>query len=72
MPEVIVPTVDNAESDVTALVARPPAVFTALPIAVKTPVPVDVVDGATPAPPPITSALAVKTPDVAHVLAELK
>jgi hypothetical protein len=37
-----------------------------------TPVPVVVVDGATPAPPPIISAFAARMDDVAHVLALLK
>ena len=71
-PVVIVPTVVRDERDVTALVTRPPAVFTAFAIAVKTPVPVLTVEGATPAPPPTTIAFDVKTPDVAHVDALLK
>jgi len=77
-PDVIVPTVAREDADVrelrvvTALVARPPDVFTALAIAVKTPVPVVTVEGATPAPPPTTIAFDVKTPDVAHVDALLK
>ena len=68
VPVAIVPTVDKDASVardvadvkelrvVTALVARPPAVFTALPIAVKTPVPVVVVAGDAPVPPPMTIA----------------
>jgi hypothetical protein len=42
------------------------------PRAVTTPVPVVIVLGAMPAPPPIIKALAVKTALDAHVLAELK
>jgi hypothetical protein len=84
VPDVIVPTVakdasvvrdvaDVSEFNVvTALVAKPPEVFTALPIAVKTPVPVVVVAGVAPAPPPITMAFAAKTAEEAQVDAELK
>ena len=78
MPDVIVPTVARADADVkelrvvTALVARPPALFTLLPIAVKTPVPVVVVAGDAPAPPPMTMALAAKAAEEAHIDAELK
>lgn len=53
---------------VPSTVTKPPVVFTALLIAVTTPVPVVVVDGATPAPPPITMALAVNAALVAHVV----
>jgi hypothetical protein len=42
-------------------------VFTALPIAVRTPVPVVVVLGAFPAPPPITMALVASAPEEAQV-----
>ena len=84
VPDVIVPTVDKEASVardvadvselsvVTALVAKPPAVFTALPMAVRTPVPVVVVAGVAPAPPPMTMAFAAKTPEEAQVEAELK
>jgi hypothetical protein len=78
VPDVIVPTVakDDAEvnepSEVTALVIKPPAEFTLLPMAVKTPVPVVVVTGDAPAPPPITMAFAAKAAEEAHVELELK
>jgi hypothetical protein len=49
-----------------------PAVPTFVPKAVKTPVPVVVVEGATPAPPPITIAFAANAADVAQVVALLK
>ena len=48
---------------------KEPAEPTATPKAVTTPVPVVIVDGATPAPPPITRALAAKAPDDAQVVA---
>ena len=48
-------------------VGKPLAVFVLLPRAVTTPVPVVVVAGATPAPPPKTIALAANTAEVAQV-----
>jgi hypothetical protein len=44
-------------------VTSPPVLFVLLPIAVTTPVPVVVVDGATPAPPPIIIAFAARRAD---------
>ena len=49
-------------------VGNPLAVFVLLPMAVVTPVPVVVVLGATPAPPPITRAFAANAAEVAHVV----
>ena len=50
-------------------VIKAPAEPTLTPRAVTTPVPVVVVEGAAPAPPPITKALAAKAAEVAHVVA---
>lgn len=60
--------VPNAPLNKTIAPALP--VFT--PSAVNTPVPVVVVEGDAPAPPPIIIALAVKSPDDAHVEVEEK
>ena len=49
------------------LTTKAPAEPTAVPSAVTTPVPVVVVDGATPAPPPITKAFAARAAEDAHV-----
>ena len=49
------------------LTTNAPADPVLTPSAVTTPVPVVMVDGATPAPPPLTSAPAARTADVAHV-----
>ena len=58
---------------VPVFVTKPPEPeLTAIPKAVITPVPVVVVDGATPAPPPITRALAANTPDEAQVVPDEK
>jgi len=54
------------------LTTNAPAVPTATPKAVTTPVPVVIVLGATAAPPPITSAFAASAALVAHVVALLK
>lgn len=54
------------------LVVNAPAEPTATPKAVTTPVPVVVVAGAAPAPPPITKAFAAKAADVAQVVPLLK
>jgi hypothetical protein len=51
------------------LTTNEPAVPVFTPKAVTTPVPVVVVLGAAPAPPPITKALAVRAADEAHALA---
>lgn len=51
---------DAAVKD-TGLVSNPPEAFVLIPTAVMTPVPVVVVAGAVPAPPPITRALAVRS-----------
>jgi len=67
-----VPTVVKDERVATAEVAIPPLVLTAFPIAVRTPVPVVVVDGAEPAPPPIMIALAASKALVAIFVVELK
>jgi hypothetical protein len=50
------------------LTTKAPADPTFTPRAVTTPVPVVVVDGATPAPPPMTKALAANAAEVSHVL----
>jgi hypothetical protein len=60
--------VPNAPLKVTNAPAEP----TLVPSAVKTPVPVVVVAGALPAPPPIIKAFAINAADVAQVDAELK
>ena len=62
VPELGVP---NAPLKVTNAPAEP----TFTPKAVATPVPVVIVDGATPAPPPIIKALAAKAAEVAQVVA---
>ena len=49
------------------LTTKAPALPVLTPKAVRTPVPVVVVEGATPAPPPITKALAAKAPEDASV-----
>ena len=72
VPEVMVPTVANEARLVTALVTSPPAVLTALPIAVTTPAPVAMLEGAAPAPPPTTIALAPSKPDELSAVVELK
>jgi hypothetical protein len=68
----IVPTLVSEERVVTEPVAKPFVVLTLLPMAVRTPVPVVVVDGATPAPPPMTIAFAAKAAEDAHVVPLLK
>ena len=52
---------------VPSIVVKPPVELVLFPRAVTTPVPVVVVDGAAPAPPPITKALAAKAAEVAQV-----
>ena len=54
--------------ELASLTTMPLAAFVALPRAVRTPVPVVVVAGAAPAPPPITRALAARAADDAHVV----
>jgi hypothetical protein len=61
--------VTNAGEVVRLIAPEPLAVN---PRAVRTPVPVVVVAGATPAPPPTTKAFAASAADEAHVEAELK
>ena len=54
------------------LTTNAPAVPVLTPRAVRTPVPVVVVEGATPAPPPITTALAASSPEDERTVPELK
>lgn len=53
---------------VPLMVVKPSVEFAAFPSAVRTLAPVVVVEGATPAPPPITNALAVRAAELAMVL----
>lgn len=66
-PVALVRVPDDGVPKAPLKVTKAPAEPTSTPSAVRTPVPVVVVDGATPAPPPITSALAASAPDDAHV-----
>jgi hypothetical protein len=57
----------NAPDPVSSVTAAARFADEGVPKKVKTPVPVVVVDGARPAPPPITSAFAVSAPEEAQV-----
>ena len=64
--------VPRAEVPEAIVVLKPPADPGAMPNAVRTPLPVVVVAGAAPAPPPIMRALAVSAADDAQALELLK
>lgn len=71
-PVQLVSVPDDGVPSAPLNVTKAPADPTLMPRAVTTPVPVVVVAGATPAPPPNTMALAASTPDDVHVEALLK
>ena len=71
-PVTLVKVPDEGVPRAPPFTTKAPAVPTATPSAVTTPVPVVVVAGAAPAPPPITIALAARAADVAQVDAVLK
>ena len=71
-PVALVNVPDDGVPSAPPLTIKEPAEPTFVPNAVSTPVPVVTVDGATPAPPPTISALAVNAAEVAQVDAELK
>src|SRR6478736_9701008 len=58
---------DEGVPSAPPLTTKAPEEPTFTPSAVTTPVPVVIVDGATPAPPPMTIALAASAPELAHV-----
>jgi hypothetical protein len=71
-PVAFVNVPDEGVPSAPPLTTNAPAEPTFVPNAVKTPVPVAVVVGGLPAPPPIKRVFAVKTAEDAHVEAELK
>ena len=66
-PVAFVSVPDDGVPKAPPLTTKAPAEPTATPKAVTTPVPVVIVDGATPAPPPIIKAFAANTAEDAHV-----
>lgn len=62
----------SAPDPVSSVTAAARFELEGVPRNVRIPVPVVVVEGAAPAPPPITSAFAARTPELASVLAALK
>lgn len=71
-PVTLVSVPESGVPKAPPLTTNAPAVPTLVPKAVRTPVPVGVVDGAVPAPPPITIAFAVNAPELAHPVEEEK
>ena len=71
-PVALVKTPDDGVPNAPPFTTIAPAVPTATPRAVITPVPVVIVEGAAPAPPPFTRELAAKAADEVHAEALLK
>ena len=71
-PVALVSVPEEGVPSAPPLTTKAPAEPVLTPSAVTTPVPVVMVEGAMPAPPPIISAFAVNAAEVAHVVALLK